>query len=219
MNRLFGKGKPKQPAPNLTDCVANIDSRGESIDKKIARLDAELKKYKDQMAKMRNGPSKNMVKQKAMRVLKQKKMYESQRENLMNQSFNIEQQNFAIQQIKDTKTTVDAMKVGTKEFKKAYKHVNIDDIENLQDELEDLTEQSNEIQEIMGRSYGCPEIDEDDLEAELDALGDEIGLDEDTSYLDDAVSTPSVPTSEPGADSTRGDVAVDEFGLPKIPAK
>ena len=55
----------------------------------------------------------------------------------------------------------------------------------------------------MGRSYGCPEIDEDDLEAELDALGDEIGLDEDTSYLDDAVSTPSVPTSEPGAESTR----------------
>ena len=75
--------------------------------------------------------------------------------------------------------------------------------QNLQDELEDLTEQSSEIQEIMGRSYGCPEIDDDDLEAELDALGDEIGLDEDTSYLDDAVSTPSVPTSEPGADSTR----------------
>ena len=32
--------------------------------------------------------------------------YENQRENLSNQSFNIEQQNFAIQQIKDTKTTV-----------------------------------------------------------------------------------------------------------------
>lgn len=55
----------------------------------------------------------------------------------------------------------------------------------------------------MGRSYGMPEIDDDELEAELDALGDEIGLDEDSSYLDDAVSTPSVPTSEPGAESTR----------------
>jgi len=32
--------------------------------------------------------------------------YEQQRENLSNQSFNIEQQNFSIQQIKDTKTTV-----------------------------------------------------------------------------------------------------------------
>lgn len=219
MNRLFGKSKPKEPPPNLTDCVSNIDSRGESIDKKIARLDAELKKYKDQMAKMRNGPSKNMVKQKAMRVLKQKKMYESQRENLSNQSFNIEQQNFNIQQIKDTKTTVDAMRIGVKDFKKAYKKVNIDDIENLQDELEDLTEQSSEIQEVMGRSYGMPELDDDDLEAELDALGDEIGLDEDTSYLDDAVSTPSVPTSEPGGESVRDNVTVDEFGLPKIPAK
>lgn len=33
----------------------------------------KLKKYKDQMAKMREGPSKNAVKQKALRVLKQKR--------------------------------------------------------------------------------------------------------------------------------------------------
>ena len=35
-----------------------MDSRGESIEKKIAKLDMELKKYKDQMKKMRDGPSK-----------------------------------------------------------------------------------------------------------------------------------------------------------------
>ena len=75
--------------------------------------------------------------------------------------------------------------------------------QNLQDELEDLTEQSSEIQEVMGRSYGMPEVDDEDLEAELDALGDEIGLDEDSSYLDQAVETPSVPTSEPGDASVR----------------
>lgn len=44
--------------------------------------------------------------QKAMRVLKQKKMYEQQRENLMAQSFNMEQANFATQMLKDTKVTV-----------------------------------------------------------------------------------------------------------------
>ena len=48
-----------------------------------------------------------------------------------------------------------------------------------------------------------PEVDDEDLEAELDALGDEIGLDEDSSYLDQAVETPSVPTSEPGDASVR----------------
>lgn len=70
-----------------------------------------------------------MVKQKAMRVLKQKKMYEGQLEGLRNQSFNMEQANFGIQQLKDTKTTVDAMKLGVKEMKKEYKKVDIGKIE------------------------------------------------------------------------------------------
>lgn len=35
-----------------------MDARAESIEKKISRLDAELVKYKDQMKKMRDGPSK-----------------------------------------------------------------------------------------------------------------------------------------------------------------
>ena len=43
------------------------------------------------MSKMREGPGKNAVKQKALRVLKQKKQYESQSDNLRQQSFNMEQ--------------------------------------------------------------------------------------------------------------------------------
>lgn len=73
MNRIFGSRKPQGPAPNLNDCVANIDSRGESIEKKISKIDQELAKYSDQMKKMREGPAKQAVKQKALRVLKQKK--------------------------------------------------------------------------------------------------------------------------------------------------
>ena len=73
-------------------------------------------------------------------------------------------------------------------------------LQDLQDELEDLTEQANEIQEVMGRSYGMPEIDDDELEAELDALGDDLAFDEDSSYLDQ-VGAPSAPTAVPGEDS------------------
>ena len=43
-----------------------------------------------------------------------------------------------------------------------------------------------------------PEIDEDDLEAELDALGDDFALDDDTSYLDDATKAPDAPEKNPG---------------------
>eukprot|EP00794_Sanderia_malayensis_P003619 gene3619-4130_t len=224
MNRLFGKGKPKQPPPSLTDVISNVDSRGESIEKKINMLDNELKKYREQMKKMRDGPSKNMVKQKAMRVLKQKKMYENQLDNLRQQSFNMEQTNFATQTLKDTKTTVDAMKTGMKEMKREYKKVNIDEIEDLQDDMEDMLDQANEVQEALGRQYGMPELDDGDLEAELDALGDELAYDQDAAYLDDALSAPSAPDTNPaeaGAASlkTKDGVKVDEFGLPELPSQ
>jgi charged multivesicular body protein 5 len=219
MNRIFGSKKPVAPPPDLSACVSNIDSRAESIDKKVARLDQELAKYSEQMKKMREGPAKNAVKQKALRVLKQKKQYEGQREMLSNQSFNIEQQNMSIQSMRDTKTTVTAMSVGLKEMKKEYKNIDLNKIEDLQDDLADIMEQANDIQDTMGRTYGMPEVDEDDLEAELAALGDELALDTDTSYLD----APTVPSREPGVDSTlpasvnKDGVQVDEFGLPKLP--
>lgn len=52
-----------------------MDTRADSIEQKISKLDVELKKFKDQMVKMREGPAKSAIKQKAMRVLKQKKMF------------------------------------------------------------------------------------------------------------------------------------------------
>ena len=106
MQRLFGSSKPKAPPPDLTECASNLESRTDTVDKKIAKLDAELAKYKDQLSKMRDGPAKNAVKQKALRVLQQKKVYEGQRDSLSNQAFNMEQAAYSIQTLKDTKSTV-----------------------------------------------------------------------------------------------------------------
>ncbi|VDD90686.1 unnamed protein product [Enterobius vermicularis] len=220
MKRIFGTSAKKEPPPSLTDAIANIDSRGESIDKKIAKLEAELVKYKDQMKKMREGPGKNQIKQKALRILKQKRLYENQRDQLSQQSFNMEQSNFAIQGMKDTQATVDAMKMGLKTMKKEYKKLDIDKIENLQDEMEDMLDLNNEIQEAMSRQYDTPDIDEADLETELEALGEELELEGDSSYLDEALNAPGVPSKEPGEGTkvTADGIAVDEFGLPKVPA-
>jgi len=221
MNRLFGRGKPKEPGPNLNDCIAGVDARASNIEEKITKLDNELRKYREQMSKMREGPAKNSVKQKALRVLKQKKAYEQQVESLRNQSFNMEQANYAAQSLKDTQSTVIAMKDGVKQMQKEFKKINIDQIEDIQDDMADMLEQADEVQDALGRTYGTPEVDDDELQAELDALGDEIALDDDTSYLDDVVKAPSAPDKEPGADSLvpgKGGIETDEFGLPKIPA-
>ena len=72
---------------NLYLCI----SYGQSSILMIQFLIVTIFVFKDQMSKMREGPGKNAVKQKAMRVLKQKKQYEAQSDNLRQQSFNMEQ--------------------------------------------------------------------------------------------------------------------------------
>jgi len=221
MNRLFGRGKPKEPPPQLSDCISNVDKRAEDIEKKAGQADAELRKIREQMKKMREGPAKNALKQKAIRILQRKKAYDNQADNMRQQSFNMEQATSAIQTAKDTQVVVGAMKAGVSQMKKEYKKINIDKIEDMQDEMADILEQSEEVQEALGRTYNMPDVDEDELEAELDALGDEIALDDDSSYLDDAVAAPNAPDKEPGRrDPIRNTdgVPVDEFGLPQVPA-
>lgn len=56
-------------------------------------------------------------------------MYESQRDNLIAQSFNIEQAKFALETSKDTKETVIAMKYASAAMREDQKIINIDEID------------------------------------------------------------------------------------------
>lgn len=44
-------------------------------------------------------------------------------------------------------------------------------LQDVNDDLADMLEQADEVQEALGRQYGMPELDDDELAAELDALG------------------------------------------------
>ena len=62
--------------------------------------------------------------------------------------------------------------------------------------MADMLLQSDEIQEALGH-YATPDIDESELAAKLEDLGDEIWGDEDSTYLDDAMRTPFAQDREP----------------------
>jgi charged multivesicular body protein 5 len=181
-----------------------VDSRIETVDVKIAKLNAELTGYQQRLGKLRDGPGKQAVKQKALKVLQQRKMYEAQRDQLQQQSWNMEQAGMMQDNLKNTMITVDAMKTTTKELKKQYGQIDVDKIERLQDEMADLMDVGNEIQESLGRSYDIPEgVDDAELDAELEALGEEVALDGGLeadgmpSYLIDEVSMPQFVDEPP----------------------
>ena len=73
-------------------------------------------------------------------VLKQKRLYEGQRDQLYNQQFNLEQTTFVMESAKDTVNTVQALKATSKDMRQAFKskELDISSIEKLQDELADF---------------------------------------------------------------------------------
>lgn len=125
-----------------------------SIEVKIRKLDGELSRYKEQMNKLRNGPGKvpytticggivynthqkklisflikEAIQQRALRTLKQKRMYESQLTQLSQQTFNMESAALATENLRNTMATVDAMQMANKEIRKQYGKLDIDQIE------------------------------------------------------------------------------------------
>ena len=151
------------------------DSHVDNLDVKISKLNAEISTYQTKMSRMRDGPGKTALKQKALKLLQRRKQYESQKGQLEQQSWNMEQASMMTDNLKNVMTTVDAMKTTNKTLKQQYGKIDVDKIDRMQDEMQDLLEMGNDIQESMARSYDVPEdVDEAELDAELEALGEDV---------------------------------------------
>ena len=137
-------------------------------------------------------------------MMKQRKMYDSQLGQMMDMEFNMSNITMAQEQMEMTKASVDAMRETAKTMKKAQKagKMDIGSIEKLQDELSDMMEDAQEIQEIMGQSYGVPDdFDEDDMMAELDMIEDEIIQEDLLGTAPDVPSYVSSGAPEPEAET------------------
>ena len=80
------------------------------LDAKIDEIDKKLKKYKEQLSSSKTQAAQRAAKQQALRLLKQKKMYENQRDQMYSQQMNLESANFMTEQLKDTADQIAVMK-------------------------------------------------------------------------------------------------------------
>lgn len=201
MNRLFGT-KAQKPKASLSDAISGIDDRVLLLDIKLLKINAELVTYQQKMARMRDGPGKQNLKQRALKLLRQKRQIEQQKDQLENQLWNISQAQMTADNLKNTMATVDTLKQTNKELRKTYGKIDVDKIEQLNDDMLDLIEKGNEIQETLGSSYGLPEdVSESELDAELEALGDEVQYEQEMgletpSYLPETSGVPNFVDEE-----------------------
>lgn len=141
------------------------------MDKKIHALNLELAKLGPLISSCPTQSGKAVYRKKATALLEQRKKFTSTRDQLMQQSFNMEQALMMKGNLENTMITIDAMKTTTKELQRQYGKVKIEDIEKIQDQMEDMRDLGDEIQAAMSWSYDVPEdIDDAELDAELDML-------------------------------------------------
>jgi len=220
MKRFFGTKQKKKGGPpeaTLDDVSGNMDKRMDELDKKIKRLEVQIIELKKKMKKAK-GAAKNSYKQKALKLLKQKKQYEMQRDRMMGQQMNLDNAKYAQQSIKDNADMVKAMKNAAVGLKQQMKEVNLDEVEDLQDDMMDLMDDVNDINEILGEAWGMDDYDEDDLLGELDDMDDEL---DDLDMNEDDVPSYMVSANAAANQNKLVDDngAVDEYGLPKVPEK
>jgi charged multivesicular body protein 5 len=202
MERLFGTTKPKVPLPTLGAVVEKTDKRAAVIDEKLYDIDGKLRVLQKKMKSLPESSSAyKSTKRRAMELLQRRKLLESQSGQLRSQGFAVEQVAFASENALSTIETVKVMEKSNKDLKKLVKLLNPDKIAELRDDTEDYLDDLGEVQDLMGRTYGGVEADEDELNEELDGLFDADALD----ILDDAAPAPAtrvrvpqpfIPTSE-----------------------
>lgn len=105
---------------------------------------------------------------------------------------------------------VDGLKVGNTALKQLHALLSIDEIEKVMDETREGVEKQREIDEILSSTMTTEdEIDEDEIEAELDALV-EAEINEKAPEIPTNVVLPDVPTDSPEQDKNRTKEKIQE---------
>ena len=167
---------PKEPAPSLSDASKRLDESLEEITKKINACDEDLLAYK------RNPAAGS--KQRALQVLKRKKMLENQRDSLYSTLGVVEETSHSISAMETLTVSVNAMRAAVQTSSKLTLP-NIDEVEDLMEEMEEFVEQQREITDIFNANSQV--VDEAELVvALLDGVAqlENVGLAVDGAVVD-----------------------------------
>merc|ERR1711972_1310054 len=140
----------------------------------------------------------------ALQALKRKKRYDSQLQQIDGTLSTIEMQREALEGANTNTAVLTTMNDAAKALKKANADLDVDKVHDMMDDIAEQQDVAKEISDAISNpvAFG-QEFDEDELEAELDALGEELELEEqeelDKQLLDvgPSVGLPDIPTAEP----------------------
>ncbi|CDO92817.1 unnamed protein product [Kluyveromyces dobzhanskii CBS 2104] len=200
MNRIFGYGNRKTHDQMMQESSKAMDQAQSGLSGRISQLDTQISQLNFQLSTMQKKISNTKspmgqrpLKQRALKLLNKRKQLEAMRDQLDSQSWSMSQVQMTTDNLKNTMVTVNAIKQTNQALKQQYSKINIDKIQDMQDEMMDLIDQGDELQEVLAmQNQDIDDISESELDAELEALGEEEFLDD--FNLNDSETTGELPS-------------------------
>ena len=176
MFNFFGKkSNAEPPKPQFQPVDLNATSHGISNRKndtqlKLDQVEKELKGALVQYRQARTPQQKAQAKNKAMRLLKKKKLYQAHVDNLENTQMAVESAAMDVDIMKDNMAIMQTMKA-TVQMQKDMMHAmgGIDSMYDVMDDMQEIKEQQEEFNEEMQRNFDI-DVDDADLNDEIDEL-------------------------------------------------
>eukprot|EP01066_Platyproteum_vivax_P009818 Platyproteum_vivax@DN4352_c0_g1_i1.p1 len=184
MMRLFmGSKKDQAPKVDVADAIRKNKETIDMLEKRQKFLETKIQKSEEEARER----VRKKDKRGALLLLKQKKMYEGQLDQLANSIVTLTQQITTLEGASTQTMAVNAMATGVAAQKAANEKMNIDKIDQLVDDMQDLQDQQQEISQALCAGQNL--ADDEDL---LEELG-QLQADE----LESALMSAHVPTGVP----------------------
>ena len=176
MFNFFGKkSNAAPPKPQFQPVDLNATSHGISNRKndtqlKLDQVEKELKGALVEYRQARTPQQKAQAKNKAMRLLKKKKLYQAHVNNLENTQMAVESAAMDVDIMKDNMAIMQTMKA-TVQMQKDMMHAmgGIDSMYDVMDDMQEIKEQQEEFNDEMQRNFDI-DVDDADLNDEIDEL-------------------------------------------------
>ena len=176
MFNFFGKkSNAEPPKPQFQPVDLNATSHGISNRKndtqlKLDQVEKELKGALVQYRQARTPQQKAQAKNKAMRLLKKKKLYQAHVNNLENTQMAVESAAMDVDIMKDNMAIMQTMK-STVQMQKDMMHAmgGVDSMYDVMDDMQEIKDQQEEFNDEMQRNFDV-DVDDADLNDEIDEL-------------------------------------------------
>nr|BCL51432.1 charged multivesicular body protein [Plautia stali] len=162
-------GKKEEKAPTASEAIQKLR---ETEDMLIKKQDFLEKKIESELTLVKkNGTSNRRV---AIQALKRKKRYEKQLQQIDGTLATIEMQREALEGANTNTAVLQTMKFAADALKTAHKHMDVDQVHDMMDEIAEQQDVAKEISEAISNpvAFGN-DIDEEELEKELEELEQE----------------------------------------------